>query len=464
MLPKMIHRTCCFFLLTLLFSSGYGQSGLMVNEISNGRFTDREYVELLAVKDCPTTDSQFLDIRGWLIDDNNGDFSCGAIQDVGIRTGHVRFDSSGNWDSIPFGAMILLYNNGAKNSQITMPDDPTDANGDGLYVVPLNYIGIEYTAMAPRGDGACGAIGPFADPSYNSSTPYYNGNPWGQRIQLRDLGDASQVRRPDGSYFHGISYGIGDMAGGPDNLQIGFGTGTRKAYYFNGGDFRLASNYDSVPNVFSTPTLQTPGLPNNALNQNFIDSIQAINCSGPLPILLAAFQATLRQDHVELTWASALEMNSESYIVERADHGQTKFKAIGSVRAAGHSADFRTYTFTDTEPSPGTSFYRLRSVDQDGAYALSSVRSIQYIGQHLVFNILYPNPVTDFAHFDFACESSGAIYIADLTGRIVKTEQFPAADGFRTLQMDLSDLGQGLYVYVLRAQNGSSASGRLVKW
>lgn len=434
----------------------------MVNEISNGEFTDREYVELIAVTDCPATDSLFLDIRGWIVDDNNGDFACDAIQDVGIRTGHIRFDSSGNWDSIPYGAIILLYNNGRRNSQITMPDDPTDANGDLLYVVPVNFNGIEYTAGAPRGDGACGSPGPNSDPSYNSPTAYFNGNPWGSRVQLRDLGDASQTRFPDGSYFHGIAYGVGDMSGGPDNLQVGFGTGTRKSYYFNGGDFRQASNYDSVPNVFNTPTLQTPGAANNALNQNFIDSIQAITCA-PLPILLSQFSATLRSDEVDLHWVSALEMNSSEYVVERARHGEAKFEAIGTVQAAGNSTGNIFYEFTDPDPSPGTSFYRLRSVDIDGSHSFSGVRSIQYIGNHIVLNMVYPNPVMDVAHFELASQTDVSIHIFDLTGRVVALQEFEASEGFQTLEMNVAELDNGLYVYLVRSKTGASATGRLIK-
>lgn len=457
-------RVTCFLLLTtcILFSQGVFAQGLVVNEISNGRFNNYEFIELIVAVECPNDTGSGLDIRGWRVDDNNGDFACDPINDVGIATGHIRFNMDPVWSNVPYGSIILLYNNVSKNSMITMPDDPTDANSDGVYIVPVSYLNIEYCAGVPRGAGtSCGNVGSSADPSYNCPYPFYNGNPWTTRIRLADLGDAAQTRRADGSYFHGISYGGGEMNGGPDSLMVGHTDGVRKDYYFNGGDFRDVVNFDTFANIHLTPSVQTPGAPNNALNQNFINN-QLVGCN-VLPILVSNFSTSVQDNSVQLDWSTVLETNSSEYIIERAPHGSYKFEEIGRVGAAGESDDELNYRYVDYDPSPGISFYRLRMVDSDGAFNFSSVERVKFLGNNIVVNIVYPNPVEDLARFDIYTAGEYTIGIYDMTGRLVIEQDFHPQTDHETVEFDLSRLDQGLYIYLVHSPKGASTKGKLVK-
>jgi hypothetical protein len=64
--------------------------GIIINEFSNGPSGTKEYMEFLTVG-CP---GQTVDIRGWIFDDNNGDFSGGPTTGIGIALGHSRFSMS----------------------------------------------------------------------------------------------------------------------------------------------------------------------------------------------------------------------------------------------------------------------------------------------------------------------------------------------------------------------------------
>ena len=60
----------------LLFSQGYSQT-LTINEFSNGPSGTKEYIEFVVVNsgtsyDCVSLSIPCVDIRGWIIDDNNG--------------------------------------------------------------------------------------------------------------------------------------------------------------------------------------------------------------------------------------------------------------------------------------------------------------------------------------------------------------------------------------------------------
>jgi len=64
----------------------FGQ-GLIINEISNGTTGTQEYYELVVIGSSSNPLGN-VDLGGWIIDDNNGDFE--GFTTTGIATGHIR--------------------------------------------------------------------------------------------------------------------------------------------------------------------------------------------------------------------------------------------------------------------------------------------------------------------------------------------------------------------------------------
>ncbi|MBW8051423.1 MAG: T9SS type A sorting domain-containing protein [Cytophagales bacterium] len=237
-------------------------SGIIINEFSNGPAGSQEYVELLVVGAACST----VDIRGYIVDDNNGASNDGFStkqQDAGVAPGYIEFDAIARWASVPVGSIILIYNNGDKNPAITQADDPDDTGTpDSVYILPANDAGLIKCSTTPSGGGGgssdyspCGLTAPGS---------------W-TTVAMRNLGDAIQVRNPDGTYFHGISYGSSsnNMTGGPDNLNVLTSSGTGKVFYFNDTDYRDVANF-TAGNV---PADETPGAANNAANAAYINNL-----------------------------------------------------------------------------------------------------------------------------------------------------------------------------------------------
>src|SRR5690606_25234155 len=111
--------------------------GLIINEWSNGPSGNQEYYEFVVAGQCGTLD----DIRGYILDDNNGTFTTPANYSgtaSGIAPGHFRFADHPQWANIPVGSLILIYNTEDPNPSLP-PDDPTDADNDSLYVIPHTH-------------------------------------------------------------------------------------------------------------------------------------------------------------------------------------------------------------------------------------------------------------------------------------------------------------------------------------
>lgn len=163
----------------------------------------------------------------------------------------------------------------------------------------------------------------------------------------------------------------------------------------------------------------------------------------PLPVELVAFTATaLGPASVRLAWATASELNSDYFDVERSLDGLT-FEAVGRVAAAGNSATTRQYEWRDAAPPAGASplYYRLRQADHDGTAHYSAVRTVA-LGTTAGLS-LAPNPAHSATVLRGAVPGA-AVQVLDALGRQVGTA---TADASGTAQLTLpAGLAAGIYV------------------
>ena len=244
---------------------------IFVNEAFNGPSSQKEYVELVVKGDGTCAP---VDLRGYIIDDNNGDFSnpnhgiCGT----GFSGGHIRFKYLARWAAVPPGSKIVIYNPGGTNVRYFLRDDPIDENGDGVYILPVDNNGLEGTHKYPS----------YSYPEYfkEGHQTTYSKAKWAY-IALKDDKDAIQIRFPDGTYCHGFSFGSSDFInGGPANLHISDVSTGNEVLYFNSGSINEVSNFKSerVGEIIklNLTTFPTPGFANNFENATFLNGIACV--------------------------------------------------------------------------------------------------------------------------------------------------------------------------------------------
>jgi hypothetical protein len=194
-----------------------------------------------------------------------------------------------------------------------------------------------------------------------------------------------------------------------------------------------------IPGVTVGPTTFTS--PSGA-TLNFLGQLRD-DTPAPLPVQLAAFAAApLGPTAVRLSWATATEVNSARFEVERSLDGY-RFAHIGRVPAAGSSHAPRSYGLTDAALPAGASllYYRLRQVDQDGTATYSPVRSVGLAPATGL--ALYPNPA-QAATTLLGAAPGAAVRLLDALGREVATATADAS-GHAYLHWP-AGLAQGVYV------------------
>ncbi len=249
---------------------------LIINEVSNGPSGLKEYIELVVVDntvvyDCNNTTPPCIDIRGWILDDNNGYHGTN-----GVAAGAVRFNNNALWSCVPVGTIILVYNGQDFNPSIP-PDDVSLTDGNCSIIVDLgNLTYFEFTQTTP-GDVACSYpnTGWGTDPTPNWSN-----------IAMSNTGDCSRIVDINGCEVFSVCYGSCNQ-----NTLIYFGgSGTHKVWSFGGGDPFNQSNWTSgcAGNLASCGSDdQTPGFANNPANESYIAQFNN-NCTPITPLLINA--------------------------------------------------------------------------------------------------------------------------------------------------------------------------------
>jgi hypothetical protein len=374
--------------------------GLLINEFSNGPsegLGEQEYYEFVVAGRCGET----VDVRGYIIDDNNGTFTTdfSAPAGSGIAAGHLRLTNHAQWSNIPVGSLIVVYNAGDPNS--TLPsDDPFDADNDSLYVIPHTFSDlVEINTTIPN------ATAP-ADSNYTPAT--YGSTSW-TALNIRNAGDAIQVRMPDGTYFHGVSYGGPEISGGPNNMKIFNGSMTGMVGWFNSGDVFDASNW-STGDVAGN---ETPGLPNNTANYDWLrlmrDPLTEVCPVTPLPITLENFSGYYNGSSSELSWQTLSEQNNDYFALYHSTNGKT-FDRIGKVPGSGNTSTLLDYSFEHRTPHSGINYYKLKSVDYDGTMHDKGIVAVLVEMNHVFYD-----QITQSIQMNY--KSDYAVYGSD--GRLI---------------------------------------------
>lgn len=259
------------YVLLIIFSivKSYGQ-GVFINEVSQGESGNKEYIELLVVG---SEKCSVVDLRSWIVDDNNGDFGTG-----GISRGYLKFTDDVLWSRIMSGTIIVLWNvedtsTTLKNLGLDILD--TDPN-DFRIVIPVGCKNVgTVNQQCPSSQYIVGVtnIPTTSNPSYNNpfvliATTFR----WVVLVAFGNSVDGVQTRRPDGSFFHGFGYGTNTLH--PESSTYGI----------NQLSFSPVGNTYNVTNSFSSDirdkrnwtvnSSRTPSFPNTTENEAFIQSVR----------------------------------------------------------------------------------------------------------------------------------------------------------------------------------------------
>ncbi|WP_207497296.1 T9SS type A sorting domain-containing protein [Aridibaculum aurantiacum] len=180
-----------------------------------------------------------------------------------------------------------------------------------------------------------------------------------------------------------------------------------------------------------------------------IDSIWLTSVS-PLPVTFGGVSAAEVSGRVRVTWKIFTEDNTARYEIERSSDGRN-FASVGTVGAtqAGN------YSWLDASPIKGTSFYRIKAIDRDGASMYSGILRILTGSKGDVS--ISPNPVKGGAvnlQVSNLDRGTYTVSVFNGIGQVVLTRTIEFNGGVSSFPLQLPG-GTKAGIYNLQLRNGA---------
>ena len=246
---------------------------IVINEISGVKDgpVKVQYVELLVV--CEGDCGNKVDIRGFIIDDNNGSLIRGGslvsqnnMELIGVNEGYLMFQYIENWQAVPNGSLIVIYEEGEDTGEYFPADDPTDANEDGVYVLAANNS--QYL------------FGRLGEWNSLSNTMEYEGNfanPSWELMEISEHADGVQTRNVQGHLSHGVSMGQSIYASEEEyEIHLHNNDPRQANCQLDQSDYNNRDNYLCLS---ESNGIGSPGLANSDANASLINHYR--NCDQP---------------------------------------------------------------------------------------------------------------------------------------------------------------------------------------
>lgn len=171
----------------------------------------------------------------------------------------------------------------------------------------------------------------------------------------------------------------------------------------------------------------------------------------PLPVELTSFTARVSGSTVTLLWETKTEIDNYGFEIERKTATST-WQKIGFVEGHSTTNSPKYYNFTDSPRGNGKFQYRLKQIDNDGAFEYSSVVEVDLSGL-LPMEIEiknFPNPFNPETNINIRVPetSETTIELYDLTGEKIATldELVIEKGSIYALKLDGSMLPSGIYI------------------
>ena len=166
-----------------------------------------------------------------------------------------------------------------------------------------------------------------------------------------------------------------------------------------------------------------------------------------LPVELLSFTGQYRPDYVYLSWATAVEINTEYFHIERRHESEDEFVSIGRQMTKGSDSKYNMNDY-DVERD-GTYYYRLRSIDSDGSEKLSEVISVDISRDREDGVSIYPNPAVSDVNIELSLSEAKQVRIDiyDTQGKLMRGQVFEGRleKGIMNKVIDVEDIPAGVY-------------------
>jgi hypothetical protein len=176
-----------------------------------------------------------------------------------------------------------------------------------------------------------------------------------------------------------------------------------------------------------------------------------------LPVEMLFLEANaINNSYIELKWATILEINNNGFQVERSTDGQS-WNTIGWVDGHGDATVRHDYKYDDNTAVAGVRYYyRLKQIDNDGAYEYTGVVSA-IINASTTFAVkdFMPNPAVNATSIVIVSNNDQEIEMSlfNIIGEPVSITKHQLNKGSNLLSLEVDNIAAGTYTAIVSSAN-----------
>jgi hypothetical protein len=185
-----------------------------------------------------------------------------------------------------------------------------------------------------------------------------------------------------------------------------------------------------------------------------------------LPIDLLSFNGNCNGDYVDINFAVASQINNDYFTIYRSSNNRD-WTIAGEISGAGNTSAQMNYSWKDYSSIKGTSYYQLSQTDFDGKSETFAPISVSCDRLDIEDYSAYPNPVKDELTIDMELDSyqgdNITLELVDINGRVAMQQKVTLERGFNSLNVEISDIPNGVYLLQFKGSKNHIKETRIIK-
>ena len=162
-----------------------------------------------------------------------------------------------------------------------------------------------------------------------------------------------------------------------------------------------------------------------------------------LPVKFIGFTVSLQGRNAMIQWATAEEINSSNFEVQKSNNG-SDWSTIASVTAAGNTTLTQSYSYTDKNITGQLVYYRIKQVDIDGKYVVTPVRVLKNENGNGEVNVIGSSNTSIYLQFSKQIKSDVTVRLTSMSGQVISQEILDKPVG--QVLVPVQNAAKGIYV------------------
>lgn len=175
-------------------------------------------------------------------------------------------------------------------------------------------------------------------------------------------------------------------------------------------------------------------------------------CATVLPIELISFEGKVEKSNVLLEWLTANEINNNYFLLKRSKDLEnfTQLTKVNANQKIINSKGQNYYSYNDTDPENGVSYYTLEQYDLDLKMKLRKTISVNVSKNNSTVFTIFPNP--NKGEFTLSFDGLGNnhkvdIQLIDQKGKLVYSDYFYTSEITKEFSIvPTTKLANGIYI------------------